>query len=57
MIMSAIGIAERHAGGGSLDEATVRAELDGNLCRCTGYHNIVRAVLDGAEKMKEPAHG
>jgi carbon-monoxide dehydrogenase small subunit len=57
MIMTAIGIADRHAGSGSLDEATVRAELDGNLCRCTGYHNIVRAVLDGAAKMKEAAHG
>lgn len=45
MIMTAIGIAQRHH---SLDEATVRKELDGNLCRCTGYHNIVRAVLKGA---------
>jgi carbon-monoxide dehydrogenase small subunit len=30
----------------------VRAQLDGNLCRCTGYHNIVKAVLEGAEGMK-----
>jgi aerobic-type carbon monoxide dehydrogenase small subunit (CoxS/CutS family) len=30
-------------------EAEVRAGLEGNLCRCTGYHNIVRAVLDAAE--------
>ena len=33
-------------------EAEVRAGLEGNLCRCTGYHNIVRAVLDAAETMQ-----
>ena len=48
MIMSAIDIVQRH--GGQLDEATVRHELDGNICRCTGYHNIVKAVLDAAQK-------
>jgi carbon-monoxide dehydrogenase small subunit len=36
------------------DEHTVRAGLEGNLCRCTGYQNIIRAVLDAAEKMKPP---
>ncbi len=36
------------------DEQTVRAGIEGNLCRCTGYQNIVRAVLDAAEKMKPP---
>ena len=30
-------------------EAEVRHALDGNLCRCTGYHNIVKAVLDAAK--------
>jgi carbon-monoxide dehydrogenase small subunit len=35
-------------------EEEVRHALDGNLCRCTGYHNIVRAVLDAA-KSKAPA--
>ena len=35
-----------------LDEATVRHELEGNICRCTGYHNIVKAVLDAAGRMK-----
>jgi carbon-monoxide dehydrogenase small subunit len=33
----------------------VRHELDGNLCRCTGYHNIVKAVLEGAAAMKHGA--
>ena len=50
MIMSAIDIVHRH--GGKLDEATVREELEGNICRCTGYHNIVKAVLDAAGRMK-----
>jgi carbon-monoxide dehydrogenase small subunit len=34
-------------------EAEVRHGLEGNLCRCTGYHNIVKAVLDAAEKARE----
>jgi aerobic carbon-monoxide dehydrogenase small subunit len=34
------------------DEAKIRAELEGNLCRCTGYHNIVKAVAQGAAAMK-----
>ena len=50
MIMSAIDIVHRH--GGKLDEATVRHELEGNICRCTGYHNIVKSVLDAAGRMK-----
>jgi carbon-monoxide dehydrogenase small subunit len=37
-------------------EEEVRHGLEGNLCRCTGYQNIVRAVLDAAGKMK-PASG
>ena len=51
MIMSAIDIVQRH--GGQLDEATVRQELEGNICRCTGYHNIVKAVAAGAKAMSE----
>jgi carbon-monoxide dehydrogenase small subunit len=47
MIMTAVDIVKRH--NGSLDEKTVRHELEGNICRCTGYHNIVKAVLAGAE--------
>ena len=34
-----------------LDEAPVRRELEGNLCRCTGYHNIVKAIAAGAKAM------
>jgi len=43
MIMTAADMIARH--GGNLDEATVRAELEGNICRCTGYHNIVKSIL------------
>ena len=48
MVMSAIDLVKRHPDPG---EATIRAELDGNLCRCTGYHGIVRAVEAGAKAM------
>jgi carbon-monoxide dehydrogenase small subunit len=41
-----------HRHSGNLDEATVRHELEGNICRCTGYHNIVKSVLDAAGRMK-----
>ena len=53
MIMTAVDMIHRH--GGQLDEATVRHELEGNICRCTGYHNIVKAILDAAAKMQMPA--
>ncbi|GGD06903.1 (2Fe-2S)-binding protein [Aureimonas glaciei] len=49
MIMTAVDMIARHDG--KLDEATVREELDGNICRCTGYHNIVKAILSAAETM------
>jgi aerobic carbon-monoxide dehydrogenase small subunit len=49
MIMSAIDIVNRK--GKKLDEHTVRHELEGNICRCTGYHNIVKAVQSGAANM------
>jgi len=48
MVMSAIDIAKNHA---NPTEETIRAELDANLCRCTGYHNIVKAVQAGAQAM------
>ena len=51
MVMSAIGIVDRHKKD-SLDEKTVRHELEGNLCRCTGYHNIVKAILAAYPVMK-----
>ena len=49
MVMSAIDLVRRHP---KPSEAQVRAELDGNLCRCTGYHGIVKAVLAGAAAAK-----
>jgi aerobic carbon-monoxide dehydrogenase small subunit len=49
MIMTAVDMVNRL--GKTLDEATVRHELEGNLCRCTGYHNIVKAIQAGATKM------
>lgn len=49
MIMAAVDMVNRK--GKDLDEATIRAELEGNICRCTGYHNIVKAIADGASKM------
>jgi carbon-monoxide dehydrogenase small subunit len=50
MIMSAIDIVRRK--GNDLDDRTIRKELEGNLCRCTGYHNIVKAIAAGAKAMK-----
>ncbi|MFP3604288.1 (2Fe-2S)-binding protein [Paraburkholderia sp. SIMBA_053] len=49
MVMSAISLVQRQP---DLTGEDVRTQLDGNLCRCTGYHNIVKAVLEGAEGMK-----
>ncbi|MCR9137192.1 MAG: (2Fe-2S)-binding protein [Alphaproteobacteria bacterium] len=49
MIMAATDMIARH--GAALDEATVRTELEGNICRCTGYHNIVRSILAAAAEM------
>ncbi len=49
MIMSALDIVRRK--GHDLDDRTIREELDGNLCRCTGYHNIVKAIAAGAKAM------
>ncbi len=45
MVMSAIDLLKRHP---NPDEATIRAQLDGNICRCTGYHNIVKAIQQAA---------
>ncbi|TIR29556.1 MAG: (2Fe-2S)-binding protein [Mesorhizobium sp.] len=53
MIMTATDMINRHPEG--LDEATVRAELEGNICRCTGYHNIVKAILAASETLAKRA--
>jgi carbon-monoxide dehydrogenase small subunit len=49
MIMSAIDMVNRR--GFDLDEKTIREDLEGNICRCTGYHNIVKAIAAGAAAM------
>jgi carbon-monoxide dehydrogenase small subunit len=43
MLMAATNLVETYKG--ELTEAVVREEMEGNLCRCTGYHNIVKAIL------------
>jgi aerobic carbon-monoxide dehydrogenase small subunit len=48
MVMSAVDLVKNHP---NPSEQTIRAELDGNLCRCTGYHNIVKAVKAAAANM------
>ena len=52
MIMRAIELVES---GAALDNRTVREALEGNICRCTGYHNIVKAVLTASDTMQEQA--
>lgn len=49
MIMTAVDMIRRIP---DLDEKTIRAELEGNLCRCTGYQNIVKAIKAASEQMK-----
>jgi len=48
MVMAAIDLVNKNP---HPDEQTVRQELEGNLCRCTGYHNIVKAIIAGGELM------
>ncbi|MCW5730178.1 MAG: (2Fe-2S)-binding protein, partial [Alphaproteobacteria bacterium] len=48
MIMSAIDLVKRNP---NPSEETIRHELEGNICRCTGYHNIVKAVKAAAANM------
>jgi carbon-monoxide dehydrogenase small subunit len=54
MIMTAVDMIRRipHP-----DRATIRAELEGNICRCTGYQNIVSAIEDAAARVAEEAKG
>ena len=49
MVMSGIDIVNRN--GSDVSEETVRKELEGNICRCTGYHNIVKSIQAGAKNM------
>jgi len=49
MIMTAVDMIRRIP---NLDEQTIRAELEGNLCRCTGYQNIVKAIHAASLEMK-----
>jgi carbon-monoxide dehydrogenase small subunit len=49
MIMTAVDMVNRL--GHELEEKTIREELEGNICRCTGYHNIVKAIAAGAKAM------
>ena len=48
MVMAAIDLVNKNP---KPDEQTVRHELEGNLCRCTGYHNIVKAIIAGGQAM------
>ncbi len=50
MIMAGVDMVNRL--GNKLDEKTIRAELEGNICRCTGYHNIVKSIAAGAKAMR-----
>ncbi len=52
MIMAATDMVRRYKESGrELDETAIREELEGNICRCTGYHNIVKSIQDAASKM------
>ena len=52
MIMTAVDMVNRL--GNHLEDKTIRDELEGNLCRCTGYHNIVKSIAAGARNMASP---
>lgn len=52
MVMSGIDMVNRYKSEGkTLDEAAIRHELEGNICRCTGYQNIVKSIQQGARDM------
>jgi carbon-monoxide dehydrogenase small subunit len=54
MIMTAVDMIARKP---NLDRQTIREELEGNICRCTGYHNIVSSIEDAAKRMADDAKG
>jgi carbon-monoxide dehydrogenase small subunit len=49
MVMSAVDLVQNNP---APSEKDVREWLEGNICRCTGYHNIVKAIQAGAQAMK-----
>ena len=49
MIIAAVDMINRY--GNALDETTIRSELEGNICRCTGYQNIVKSIKAAADEM------
>jgi len=51
MVLAGIAIAEEH--GPDVSDETIRHALEGNLCRCTGYQNIVAAIREGARAMAD----
>ena len=52
MIMSGVDMVNRYkAAGRDLTEEAIRHELEGNICRCTGYHNIVKSIQQAASEM------
>ncbi len=51
-VMSVVELVEKYQ---DLSEAKIRELIEGNICRCTGYHNIVQAVLSAAQTMKGSA--
>jgi carbon-monoxide dehydrogenase small subunit len=54
MVMATVGLLSENP---NPTEAQVREGLEGNLCRCTGYHNIIRAVLAAADAQAVPQAG
>ena len=52
MIMAGLGLIESGAG---MDDEEIRLGLEGNLCRCTGYQNIVKAIQEAAGQMRQEA--
>ncbi|HEX4293121.1 MAG TPA: (2Fe-2S)-binding protein [Rhizomicrobium sp.] len=54
MIMTAVDMIRRIP---VLDRETIRAELEGNICRCTGYHNIVSSIEDAARRIAAESKG
>jgi aerobic carbon-monoxide dehydrogenase small subunit len=52
MVMSAIDLCQRHP---NASDTEIRAQIEGNICRCTGYQNIVRSIAQGAANMRANA--